>query len=193
MKIKTSIRRWIGAMIALLLMLSGCSNADESMGRVLDFRKRLLQAQGCSFVAHIEADYGESVYSFSMSCRTDGDGKLHFEVLKPQTISGIEGTFHTGGGGLIFQETVLTFPPLAEGELAPISAPWILMNTLRSGYIDTVGEEDDLLRATIHESYAEDALRLDIWFDAEAKPVLGEILWQGRSILTIHVESFEFL
>ena len=79
---------------------------------------------------------------------------------------------------------------MADGQLAPVSAPWLLMKTLRSGYLTSAGMEGELLRITIDDRYEEDALTADIWIDSENCPVRGEFLWQGRSILTILVEDF---
>ena len=50
-----------------------------------------------------------------------------------------------------------------------------------------------MVRVTIHDSYEEDALMLDIWLDGNNLPARAEILWDGRRILTVEVENFEYL
>jgi hypothetical protein len=65
----------------------------------------------------------------------------------------------------------LTFPPLADGQVAPVSGPWILLKTLLGGYLTACGMEDDLLRLTIYDSYEEDALQMEIWLNGENLPV----------------------
>ena len=52
---------------------------------------------------------------------------------------------------------------------------------------------DEGLRIMINDSYRGDTLHLDIWTDAGDLPVRGEILWQGRRILTIEITNFAFL
>ena len=66
------------------------------------------------------------------------------------------------------------------------------MKTLLGGYMTAACEEEDLLRLTIHDSYEEDALQLEIWLSAEDVPVCGEIFYDGRRIGTMNVENFTF-
>lgn len=153
-------------------------------------RNRILSAEGCSFQAEITADYGEKIQVFTLSCEMDKQGNLTFTVVAPDTISGISGSITEFGGGLKFDATTLAFPLLADGQLSPVSTPWILMRALRSGYIESCGQDDDLFRATIHDSYAENALQLEIWFNNAQQPVRGEFIWDGRRILTVVVSNF---
>lgn len=179
--------------VVLAIGLTGCTEAEAGLGRVLQFRQEMMKANGCKFQANIKADYGEDIYEFAMQCQTGEDQVMAFEICEPETIKGICGTFGTAGGKLVFEDAALAFPTLADGLITPVSAPWIFVQTLLGGYIDTVGEEEDQLRATVFENYEENALQLDIWFDSENRPVYYEILWQNRSVLSVSVESFEFL
>lgn len=183
----------MACILSVIFLFCGCSKEDGLLQRVLQFRQRLLGSNGCSFLARIRADYGETYFDFALICSCDQEGSLSFRVLEPETIADISGSFSASGGKLHFADSVLAFPTLADGEVTPVSAPWLLFQTLRSGYIDSVGMEDDLLRATIHDSYEENALQLDIWFDAADRPVQAQILWQGRNVLSIFVENFEFV
>ena len=82
---------------------------------------------------------------------------------------------------------------LADGQVSPVSGPWILMKTLRSGYLTSCGMEAGCIRVAIDDSYADDALHLDIWLDEKDLPKRGEILWKGRRILSLDIENFVFL
>ena len=75
----------------------------------------------------------------------------------------------------------------------PVCAPWIFAKTLRGGYVTSCGMEEELMRVSIDDSYREDALHLDIWFDEANKPKHAEILWKDRRILSLEVKEFEFL
>ena len=55
----------------------------------MKFRETLLAAQSCSFDAEITADYGDSLNQFRMGCQADSSGTIAFEVLAPETITGI--------------------------------------------------------------------------------------------------------
>ena len=183
----------IAAILCLVLMLTGCSGAGAELDRAMTLRAKLLAAQGVSFDSVITADYGDKTYTFSASCKIDGQGNLSFTVQEPKSIAGITGTVSQTGGKLTFDDKALAFDVLADGLVSPVSGPWLLMKTLRSGYLTSCGVQGDYLRLAIDDSYADDALHLDIWLDGGDIPVRGEILWQGRRILSLEVKNFQIL
>ncbi len=155
-------------------------------------RAKLLSG-GCSFDVKITADYGDQMYTFGVSCSGDVAGTLEFAVTEPETISGITGRITDGTGKLTFYGTALEFPLMADGQVTPVSAPWILLKTLQGGYLTSAGTDGELTLLTINDSYAEDALQLDIWLNGEDLPVRAEILYAGRRILTMEVSGFAFV
>lgn len=155
--------------------------------------RSVLLSKSVEFDTVITADYGDKTYTFEASCTADPQGGLTFTVTQPQTIAGITGSISKNGGKLTFGDQALAFPMLADGQVTPVSAPWILMNTLRSGYLTSCGKEGDGLRLAIDDSYEDDALHLDIWLDGNDLPIRGEILWQGRRILSMEVKNFRFV
>lgn len=179
-----------GVFLFLVFLLSGCSDTSREIERGMALRSRLLQAQGCSFDADITADYGDKVHTFSLSCQGDSKGGIRFAVTAPETISGITGMTGDEGGKLTFDDTALHFELLADGQVTPVSAPWLLLKTLRSGYLTSACMEDGLLRLTIDDSYEDDALNLDIWLDGEDAPVRAEVLYDGKRILSLAVKNF---
>ena len=174
-------------------MLSGCSGKNDLSDRAVALRSKLQAAQGCSFDASVTADYGDKTYTFAMGCRVDAHGNLSFTVKEPESIAGISGVIDNSGGKLTFDDHMLAFPMLADGQVSPVSGPWILMKTLRSGYLTSCGMEAGYVRVAIDDSYADDALHLDIWLDEKDLPKRGEILWKGRRILSLDIENFVFL
>ena len=176
----------------LILFLCGCSSGEDHLDKGLALRSKLLQS-GCSFEAFITADYGEKIHTFTMQCTADANGNLSFTVTQPESISGITGTLDHRKGALTFDGNVLAFPMLADGELSPVSCPWIFIHTLRSGYMRSAGMDGGFIRLTIDDSYEEDALQLDIWLNEQQLPKHVQILWQGRSILSMDVRNFTFV
>lgn len=158
----------------------------------MEVRDALLSAQGCSFQAEVTADYGDSVSSFSMDCQADAAGTLSFEITKPDSISGIRGQISDSGGSIDFEDQALYFPLLTDDLLTPASAPWIFLKTLRSGYLTSACTEEGLLHITVDDSFAEDALMLDIWL-ADRIPVRADILCDMKRILSVEVENFTIL
>lgn len=185
------MKRAFAALILLMLLCSGCSRSDKGMDRALAVRQKLQQSS-CSFETEVTADYGDTVYAFGMQCRADTSGNLEFTVTEPETIAGITGTVDSTGGNLTFDETVLAFELLADGQITPVSAPWILIRTLRGGYIHAAAQTDTGTELIIHDSYEEDSLQLDIWLDENDLPVEVEILWQGKRIVSLTVKNFSY-
>lgn len=178
---------WI---MVILLLTCGCTAREQELERVMALRAKLLASPAVSFDATVTADYGAHTYTFKLRCKADSKGELTFEVLSPESVAGITGKASVNGGKLTFDDKAISFGPLADGLIAPISGPWILLNTLRSGYLTSCGVENGTLRAAIDDSYADDALHLDIWMDEADLPERADVLWQGRRILSVEVENF---
>lgn len=181
-------------MLALFLAavtLCGCGAVDE-VGRGMALREKLLGA-GCAFTGEITADYGDEAYVFAVECREDGEGTLTFTVTAPESIAGITGSLSKEGGNLTFDRAVLAFPLMADGQFSPVSLPWLVVHTLRGGYLAAAAREGELLRLSMDDSYGENPLRLDIWVNEENLPVRGEVLWEGRRILSLDIKDFGFL
>lgn len=187
------MKKSVAAVILLVLLLAGCGAENADLARGLALREAILAGKGCSFTAEVTADYGESLHIFSVACEADAAGNLQFTLLAPETVAGITGTVSENGGALTFDGTALAFPLLADNQVTPVSAPWLLVKTLRSGYIAAAGREGELLRLSIDDSYADDALRLEIWADGENRVVHGDILYGGKRILTLEVKDFTIL
>ena len=178
------------AVVLMMLLLTGCSAQEENLERIMGLRADLLGGTESSFDAVITADYGDEVHSFSMNCRGSSQGDLSFTVTAPESIAGVTGKFEGQRGMLTFDGFALEFPRLTDDQITPVSGPWILLRTLLGGYLTACGEEDDLLHVTIHDSYQEDSLPLDVWLNGEDAPVRGEILHNGRRIVTMDIENF---
>lgn len=185
--------KWLTAVVLVFVLLTGCGKANHDLKRATELRERLSKSNGCSFLANITADYGEQILQFSLDCKTESNGDLTFTVVKPESIADIQGSFSHDGGQITFDDQVLAFPKLAEGELSPISSPWLIIKTLLGGYLKSCGKDDNGLRVTIDDSYEEDALQLDIWLNDTDMPFYAEILWQGRRIISVNVDNFVIL
>lgn len=181
------------ALLCVMFLFSGCKGQADPLDNAIALRNRILESEGCSFKASISADYGERVYEFSMECQTNKAGDLTFTVTEPTTIAGIQGKVSHNGGALTFDDKVLAFQTIADGQITPVTAPWLLMKTLRSGYITGSTTDEDGFQITINDSYAEDAFYLNIWVDWAHLPDACEIFWEGRRILTVKVENFTYL
>lgn len=183
------MKKWAIWLVALV-MLTGCSGKNKALERGLSLRTRLLQGESCTFSLEITADNGEQICTFCMDCQADSKGNVSFTVTAPESIAGIGGSLSSEGGKLTFGDTVLDLGTLAQGRITPISAPWLLIKTLRGGCITAAGEEGGLLRLSVDDSYADDSLQLEIWCDDADLPVKAEVVWEDRRILSLVIQNF---
>lgn len=174
-------------------LLCGCMSSNSNVDRALELRQQILNANTCEFDAIITADYTDEIYTFSLRCNVDSAGVMKFEVIEPESISGISGTISSTQQSLTFDNTVLAFAPMADGYITPVYAPWVFINSLRCGYINACTELKDGLIIRIDDSYHDNPLQVDIHLNNEEIPVFAEILWQGRRVLTLAIEDFKIL
>ena len=186
------MKKWL-SLLLIAALFSGCSADHGELERVMTLRAKLLGTSECTYDAVVTADYGDEIHTFRMECTASGNGDVAFTVTEPESIAGITGTLTGSGGKLTFDEQALAFDMLADGQLSPISAPWVFLKTLRGGYVTSCGAEGDGIRVSIDDSYEEDALHVDIWLDALDTPTRGEIIYDDRRILTINIENFRIL
>ena len=185
------MKRWIAGILIPFCLL-GCSRSNHAMDMLLSFRENLLQSRKITFDADITADYGEEYYTFQMHCESNSEGELAFQVLKPDSICGIQGVISQYEGHLTFSDQVLVFKPAAEDRLSPIIAPWVLLKTLRGGYITACGNTEDGYLAVIRDSYQDNALTLEIEF-IDNTPISAEIFWNQTRVISMQIHDFQFV
>ena len=149
----------------------------------MSLRQRVLKAQHLQFQAEITADYGDTLSVFTLDCQASSQGDVTFQVLAPESIAGIAGTIQAGKGAL-------TFDGLADGQLSPVSAPWLFLWVLRGGNLLSQGAEGELTRLTFRDGFREEDLLADVWLNADGIPVRAEFLHKGSRILSVDLPSF---
>ncbi len=185
--------RWkVAVALLIAFLLCGCKQAGKPLDNAISLRNKILESNGCSFMATVTADYGEKLYVFSMDCTCDKEGNLIFSVTKPDSIAGITGKISALGGALTFDDKVLAFQTIADGQITPVTAPWLFIKTLRSGYMNGCTEDREGYWISVDDSYHEDALRLNIFVENNS-PVSSEVFWEGRRVISIAVEHFTYL
>lgn len=181
------------ALVLAVVLLTGCGVHNEELDKAMELRSSLLAAQGCSFEAVVTADYSDKTYTFTVAYTSDSQENVTFKVLEPETIAGITGKLSAEGGKLTFDDKALAFELLADGQVTPVSAGYLLVKTLRSGYVRSCGKAGDEIQVLIDDSYEENALNLDIRLGQENVPVSAEILYKDRRFLSLEVKNFQLL
>jgi hypothetical protein len=168
-----------------------CSNGEMRVGEL-------------TFAADHPSDVLRQILSEYKSPRIPGmppftgglTGYFSYDYLiysEPSVKRDTEDSEHFKDVDLMLFDKVIAFDLLADGQLSPVSAPWVFMKALRSGYLTSCGKEGEYLRLAVDDSYADDALHLDIWLGEGDLPVRAEILWQGSRVLSMEVGNFTFL
>ena len=162
----------------LVCILSGCASHNTSVDHAMCVRQELNNSNGCMFDAVVTADYGDSVYTFTLQCMADSEGNVEFSVIDPVSISGVSGQIANDKGSIVFDDKVLAFSMLADGYITPVSAPWLFLKALRGGYIHGCSNEEGLTRVILHDTYREEPLQVDIWIDETTVPIRADFLWK---------------
>ena len=76
-----------------------------------------------------------------------------------------------------------------QGRLSPLSGPWVVLKAIRSGCIIAAGQEGELTRITIDDSYADNALTVDLWL-ADGAVTQAEVAWEGLRCLVMTFDDF---
>ena len=179
------------AIVLLATMLLSCSNSDQNVDKGFAVRRLFMQEAGVRFDADITADYGDMTHSFSVQCEAASTGEVAFTVLKPDTISGVKGNISASGGQLLFGDKVLLFEPMVFGQISPVLAPWLMVKAILGGYIQSQSANKDGYQLIIDDTYENAELQLVLTLNREGIPILGEIIWSNRRILTIHITHFD--
>ena len=177
-------------LIILVMFFAGCAGGNESMDVVMTLRNRLETMEACEFLAMITADYSEKVYTFTMQCRVDKSGTMYFEVLAPDTISHICGNVSGEGGKLTFDDKVLGFELLVDDIISPVSAPWLVIRTLRAGYVKGCSKSKEGVYTQFADSYMDKNLSMYMWFDGRGEPSAAELVYGGKRFLSVSVTNF---
>ena len=185
--------RKILTVLISLLFLCGCHADDKYTDRAIALRSNLISGKTCSFSAEITADYQSEIYTFALECATDEHGNLQFSVVKPDSITGITGSISSGGGKLTFDDQYLVFAPLIDGWITPVSAPWLFLKALKSGYISGCAKEENRLKIYLNDNYQGDTVDITVDLNENDLPCGAEIFWQGRRVVTMRVENFSIL
>ena len=180
----------LAALVLCVCLLCGCSAEKDPLDQAMDLRNALLTGQECTFSCVISADYAERIYTFQMDCTMDTEGNMSFTVTEPETLYGISGVISREGGGLCFDDKVLAFPMLANDQLIPVSAPWIFLNSLKSGYISGCSSENEGICLYIDDSFNDAVLHMEVQMNSENVPIWADIFWNQKRILAVDIREF---
>ncbi len=177
-------------LLCLLVLLCGCSSNNDLQQQATKIRAGLLKANSISFSGKVTASFPDEVFEFGADYKTDNNGKVYFEIKQPTEIAGITGSIGPEGGKIEFDGLALDFGILSQQLPSPIGGPYIFLQAIKSGYIQSYSKQDGMLYLSIRESYQSDAMMVEVYFDENELPAWAEISQAGRRILTISFTGF---
>ena len=160
-------------------MLLSAYSAKRPAQPPLTFRTALLQSGGCSFTAAITADYGESAASFTLDCVFSPETGASVTVTEPESIAGIQAQVKDTAASVSYDGMQLGLGSLANGNLAPLAAPYVLGQSWAGENIAATGTAAGLLRTTYRMGYEE-----------PLAPVRAELSFEGRMVLRADISAF---
>jgi len=185
------VRQKLAAVLMLLsLLLSSCGAGETVLRDALTFRERLLEADGCAFLATVSAEVQERGYIFSLQTRCMEE-TASATVLAPDSIAGISATITALDASVCFDGVAVEFGTMDDVMTSPLYLPWLLNVCWRSGYIDCAGMDGDRYRVTYLWGTGEEELILETWFLDEL-PVRAEVYRKDHLLLSADLEGFTF-
>ena len=183
----------IVALLVVCLLLCGCQQDTKEMDIAMATRQNLLNSGSCSFDAQVITEYSDKVFTFLMRCSGKNNGDVSFVVLEPESIAGITGSITETGGNFTFDDTVLAFQTLADDTVSPIIAPWLVLRSLRGGYIRQCAKSTEGICMDVDDTYRGVNLHTTIYLSSGGSPEGAELYYDGRRILTVRVSNFTLL
>lgn len=173
------------------MLLTGCKGEESLLERGITFRSQLITAGGCSFRAHITADYGQEVQNFTLDCNADGEGNVSFCVIEPDTIADITGRMEGEEGNVTYDGLQLAFPLLIYDQISPVSAPALVVRCWLKEFILSAGISDQVCRLTYEKKIQDKDLLIDTYFEKDI-PISAELCYNGFRVMNIKITDFSF-
>ena len=151
----------------VLPTLPGCG-ADREAARLDAFRAALSDAS-VTVTAEVSVRDGDDVAVFTLRCAETAEG-CEIEVLAPEEIAGVRAHLAEGETALQFEDLILPMPQ-TPNTVSPLRALPLLLQAVRTGYVDLVWQEDGLAAQLI----ADDDTAVRLYFDDTDTPAAAEI------------------
>ena len=183
-------------MMTLLLSACGGTGGNGPQEQALTIRGEYLAAKGCGARLNVTADYGQRVYTYTVDVTSTAE-ELVLSVVAPKEVAGVTAHLVGGDSRLEYDAAVLETGPLALDGLTPLDAVPALLETARSGFMDScavelLGEQETLRVAYLDPDIpAGQGRQTNLWFDAQTHAMLqGEILMDGYRVILCEFEQF---
>lgn len=185
--------------LMILTLLCSCGAAggtDSAQDKALAIRTAYLSAQGCTARLDVTADYGQRVYTYTVDVSVTEEETV-ITVVEPQEVAGVTARLRSGQSMLEYDGLVLETGPLSDTGLTPLGAVPAMLDSARTGFMDSstmepLGEQQTL-RVLCRDPAREigSGQETTLWFDPETKALLqGELMLDGRRVILCKFSQF---
>lgn len=179
-------RLYLPLLICLCLLLSGCGQSG-AQNRFVQFTEELREKELMSFNAQLRCEYEDRSMDFTLAYEADDEG-CRVTVVAPELIRGIRAHAKAGETSVEFDGVILDTGPLDDYGLSPMSALPVLIEAVKTGYVDSVWEEDGQYAALIVPS---DNMKVQLNLDKYTmRPVYAELVSDGRVTVFISISDW---
>ena len=186
------MRRYLLPALMISLLLSGCGSAGVQQ-KIAEQNEKLAAAEELSFTADITANIGDEVFECSLACAFDKE-TVTAEVLAPESVAGVRARVADGSVALEYEGLSLGVGTAGLDSITPIGAVPLLVQALRSGFLQRCWTERDGDRTLlVAQIYVSDLAALTLWYDGETlTPIHGEFSRDGAVVLRCEIKDFTY-
>lgn len=179
------MKKLLVPILVCVLLLTGCARSAEAA--FAEFMAKAAQSGEISFTADLQAEFPKKTVGLTLGY-TQKDGEAVVEVIKPKLIAGIRARVSEDGAALEYDGAVLDLGKLSEdGKISPLNAVSMLVKAIRSGQLELVWTENELLAARLIP--ADDTV-ITLWLTEELTPVSAELGYHGKTLVTMEISDW---
>ena len=174
----------VSALMITCLVLTACADTEQ---QVRSFSEGLCGASSARMTAQVQADCGDTVECYTLQYNYDGS-RWTAMVTAPDVLAGI--TLHMEGDGsqLEYDGVMLAAGDILSNGVTAIGSVPLVWETLRTGSLDCVWQEGELLGAAY---VYDDTIGMSLWYDAQGLPVAAELTENGIGKVSCHFTEIE--
>lgn len=122
----------------IMMMLSACGGQEVTAEELAyQIREEYAALAGWQGTMEVTADYGSSVYDFTLDVVWQKEGETTLTVTAPELVAGITARIGPDGGYLEYDGASLGIGTVAGDGLSPLELVPYMMKELLEGYLDT--------------------------------------------------------
>ena len=171
------------------LLMSSCGGSPARSG-FESFSKELCEQENLSFTSRVRAEYDDRCAEFTLAYTADSEG-CTITVVSPEIIRGVSAHVRAGETALEYGGVILDTGMLDGFGLSPMSALPVMVEAMKTAYIDSAWEADGQLAAMLAAS---DELNVEVHLDKYTKtPVSAELSSNGRVRVFAEISGWTYV